>query len=552
MVVCPKCGVLNPDDKDSCMWCGAKFKTVKKRIPATKDVTAAVPETGNETSFVESTNFGIFGAFGYLILIISSVVASFVAITLAMSLGLFAGMIVGTLMIGYAWVKFGKLSEDRLMKLFGVLFIGFTILTVLFLAGLFVAYFSLSVWGWNLLSLLVGALIYVIPAAILTFVILHKLEKCAIKTIVVLLLILSMFGYVGMYFLTILSFLALGGLIGLAITEIGLHIRCLLVAGAKLENQFFRFSGWLMLIYALFSLAGMGFISYGVTGQITVFTGVGSTQFLPLSLVQWLGYAQLALYALASVLAANAFFGIGNSLQNLGATPKPKTSLVHAREIESKSKLPYLIIAIAIAALVMGGVIYASAQSPVTYNHGHITATVSGYIADKDETTTDNYVNGKALIEILILTDDIDDVLDSRGQLTITMVSRTRGWTTGALNIKDSGATEAQYGQTFVMDGVLDIDGMDRNLYVKVTVPTNSGGDVKAGNSIRIDMWPTSDSASAMNGTVSAASHFTGGTVDNDIFWDNGDTIDIYVTGRADALTLTGFDGAYLIGSTMT
>lgn len=184
-----------------------------------------------------------------------------------------------------------------------------------------------------------------------------------------------------------------------------------------------------------------------------------------------------------------------------------------------------------------------------------VTATVSGSVFDWDDSTVDNYVNGKVSIDVTIMTDDIDDVLDSRGTLSVTIISRTRGWSTGSLVLGDvAGLSEADYGSTYTVEAVIAAISAENGLYVKLTVPTSSGGDIRTGSSIRVDMWPTSDTAYALRSATSAASFSapTSAVLDNETYWDQRDTIDLYITGRADSLTLTGFDGAYLFGTTST
>lgn len=173
------------------------------------------------------------------------------------------------------------------------------------------------------------------------------------------------------------------------------------------------------------------------------------------------------------------------------------------------------------------------------------TSSVDAFVYDHDFTADDNYQNGKAMIIFYLLSDDLDDIMDSRGKLEITLISRSVGWEMHALSIENSGLTENDYGKIFEMDGVLDFPEMNNNLYVKISVPTTTGGEVDAGMGMYIELWPTSDEPSPMDGVISPASHDKTMTEN---WWDQRDTIDVYITGRADALTLTGFDGAYLYG----
>jgi hypothetical protein len=203
------------------------------------------------------------------------------------------------------------------------------------------------------------------------------------------------------------------------------------------------------------------------------------------------------------------------------------------------------------------------------------TADVSGFIMDKNYTTPDEFTNGKVIIDVVIKTDDIDDVLDPRNPMIITISGRGKLWSTGALNLKTlSGKTEADYGQTITIEGILDpaTTGID-NLWYKISVPTTSGGEVDEGMSIGIELAPVcwEDTTGMDHGGTAAIdpgagekilisatnltglSNFSGWNLENTTadWWDERDIIDIKINARADALTLTGLDGAYLLGSTM-
>jgi flagellin-like protein len=191
-----------------------------------------------------------------------------------------------------------------------------------------------------------------------------------------------------------------------------------------------------------------------------------------------------------------------------------------------------------------------------------LTATTSGTVIDWNTDVADNYNNGKVVCEATVLTASIRDVLDTRGILSISLTHHTRSWTTGSMSLTAAGKTTADYGQTMTMDGVLHIAGTAEagdNLYIKVTVPTSTGGDITKGMTIRVDMWPTHTPARAMGSTISPAGYSGDNYMVNpaligadNTFWNQLETIDFTILGRADALTLSGYDGVYLSGTTTT
>jgi hypothetical protein len=174
-----------------------------------------------------------------------------------------------------------------------------------------------------------------------------------------------------------------------------------------------------------------------------------------------------------------------------------------------------------------------------------VTAEASGTVFDKDDGPAENYVNAKTSVTVVIETDDIDDVLDPTDPLKITISGDGKTWTTGVINLlTTSGKTEANYGERIEIDGVVDTTE-DSNLYVKISVPTTAGGEVDEEMAITITLWPTLDATNAIDGTITPAT-FDNACVDD--YWNEGEIIDIKISAREDALTLTGFDGAYLLG----
>lgn len=223
------------------------------------------------------------------------------------------------------------------------------------------------------------------------------------------------------------------------------------------------------------------------------------------------------------------------------------------REARGISPIIATILLIAVTA-VAGGIIAAYvAGIYVPLSRIGVTADARGTVLDKNEGTADNFQNGKLILEVKIMSDDIDDVLDPTNPLKISIVGRGKAWPTIDVNLKDSGKTEADYGKTIMVNGVKhwkETAEDNLNIYWKVMCPTTSGGELDEGMALRIEMWPTTYDITA---DVAASGSDVSGTYvfDNDVvgdFWDERETIDITLSGRADALTLTGFNGAYLYG----
>lgn len=216
--------------------------------------------------------------------------------------------------------------------------------------------------------------------------------------------------------------------------------------------------------------------------------------------------------------------------------------------MKSKNKIFFVIIMLVILAGFIG--VYSLPPSEQYIGPGPIytIAEANATVTDKDNGPTENFVDGKVAITITMKHDDIDDVLYPTNPMKIMLAGQGKQWNTGYLNLSDSGKTEANYGETIEMDGVLDISGMGERLYVKVSVPTTSNGDFDMGMSIRVDIWPTTDATSTMDGTISPALHDTATTED---WWNENDIIDIYISGRGDNLSLTESNGAYLYPKTV-
>lgn len=178
---------------------------------------------------------------------------------------------------------------------------------------------------------------------------------------------------------------------------------------------------------------------------------------------------------------------------------------------------------------------------------------VRGYISDKNIGSADNFKNGKVIIEVQLKSRGISEdllksVLDSGTPMQMTISGHNKTWSVPTINLREnSGKTEANYGENIECDGVVQgPSGWGDNLYVKISVPTNLSGDIEEEEITYINIWPTTDVVSAVNGTIFPA-NFDSAAVND--WWDNKDIIDIIITGKNYSLSLTSSSGAYLIGT---
>ena len=85
---------------------------------------------------------GTLGGLGYLLLIIISIIylVAPAAMGLEAAIGVFIISLVGLIMIALAWYMLGGRLEDGLMKLFGILVIGWIMLVAVMVGGLAAMY----------------------------------------------------------------------------------------------------------------------------------------------------------------------------------------------------------------------------------------------------------------------------------------------------------------------------------------------------------------------------------------------------------------------------
>ncbi len=164
-----------------------------------------------------------------------------------------------------------------------------------------------------------------------------------------------------------------------------------------------------------------------------------------------------------------------------------------------------------------------------------LSVTVDGAVFDNNSGIPDDYANGDVRIDIKVMSDDIDDVLDPGEELKVTVSGQGKSWSSFTIDLGDSAQSESDYGAVikFPSSGYYwenDVNAYDDNIGYRIEVPTTTGGECDEGMSIHIYLSArVSDTA-------------------NENLWDDRDTINLDVVGRGDAITLTGFDGAYLFG----
>lgn len=174
------------------------------------------------------------------------------------------------------------------------------------------------------------------------------------------------------------------------------------------------------------------------------------------------------------------------------------------------------------------------------------TANVKGHVIDKNTGLVDNFINGRVIIDVIIMSGDINDVLDPVFPVEITIWGHGKQWSVPIINLRaNSGKTENNYGENIECDGVVaGPDNSSDNLYVRISVPTTPDGDVIPRMIIKVEMWPTDDAVDAVDGTISPASFDNMSFYD---WWDEGNTINIHIQGRQDVFRFVGYyDGAYL------
>jgi hypothetical protein len=168
-------------------------------------------------------------------------------------------------------------------------------------------------------------------------------------------------------------------------------------------------------------------------------------------------------------------------------------------------------------------------------SHGTVplTAEASGSVYDGDLGAAENYKNQPVVITVLITSGGINDVLKSGDALRVIVSGHGKTWSSFTANL-DAGYGEttyskADYGSLIKANGIVsDVMGTV-DIYWILVVPTTAGGELVQGSTLILKLYLSDPNT----------------THD---FWDEGDIIDLQLIGTEDALTLSGFDGAYLLG----
>jgi hypothetical protein len=212
--------------------------------------------------------------------------------------------VVGAILVGVGWYTLGGVCEDRPMKTYGILAIGFALLQAIFVAA---AAFAV-----------ITHLVFLAPLGFLALTVallVLQVEGGLARNLAILLVIVTMSGCVitaaGMY-KVIPEVIFVGSLIWMAstfallLTVAVLEIRNLFVAGSKLGAWLFISSGWFRLAsYVVMFLMLAIWFSIPSLGVIP-----GSVPPTTLEAVGVLAWAALILTAGSTALAAVAFMRV--------------------------------------------------------------------------------------------------------------------------------------------------------------------------------------------------------------------------------------------------
>lgn len=221
--------------------------------------------------------------------------------------------------------------------------------------------------------------------------------------------------------------------------------------------------------------------------------------------------------------------------------------------MEEKGISPIIatILLIAVTA-VAAGVIAAYVSGLYVTPPSVIAGTADGYVYDRDNNTGEtNYQNGKVVIIATLTSGRLRDVTDPDRGFNITLTNPETGWSV-TLTQEDLTTPQSDRpyysgkGATVTFAATLE-DNKDKPNYgsivthasetapaVKVMIPLSAGDDWLGGSAIIL-----------IDNLVDSG-------VENpedpgSVFWDEEHTIYIEFSGR-DSLSLTGYDGAYLLG----
>jgi hypothetical protein len=154
-----------------------------------------------------------------------------------------------------------------------------------------------------------------------------------------------------------------------------------------------------------------------------------------------------------------------------------------------------------------------------------MTVDPAGSVLDRDHAVTDNFINGRMLLDFTVVTDDIDDICEPGEELTVVIRNEVRAWTL-VTDLRPPGLPGSllgpgRYGGRVFKDNEvpLTVGGITDNVIWRLEAPvTTPGGEV--GGGMRMVLSLERDNI------------LLGGT-----FWTVGDHIFFDIVGRDDAFT---------------
>jgi len=545
MVACPKCGKDNPPHYKRCFWCG-------------EDITEAVlhwlehlsepiiPMELPRKQKLPRIKTGSYATFGYFLLAMSVCVLIAVPVQFAwipMLLGL-----VGIFSLSGFWMWFEKRFGEEDGMLFGIfslsiMLLNFTILTTLTAAIIGIDFGTFDVWLVRF-----GFSSYFIISILSLWLIVDFADNTNFKTIAEIILGLNILGLAGFLFLDFFVWVFLIAMTSGFVFLLWLHSEILISAGKKVESQIIRISGWIVKCVAALSVVVICLILV-LRGHLKIFEdlwmGSGIVQRIsvtgPTNLIIFI---QIVVCSIGYIVAGIGF------LKAKEKPTSPSGPIFIPRELEGslRDKVKIIGVTVVVAALLgtFGANFYIQRNYPwILFPSEKLAVGTSGVIEDKIIGAGENYLNGKLRLQITLLKGYLDDVFDSTQPLRIRFMGANGSWVGESISFSSWGTLEEFYGGTVELDGIMDIPEASDNIYVVVSVPVTSTGDVAEGSTITVEMWPTQNNATSFDSTISSAT-FDENCEDN--LWNVGDRLGLFITGKNHIVTLLGEDGV-LLGS---
>ncbi len=208
-------------------------------------------------------------------------------------------------------------------------------------------------------------------------------------------------------------------------------------------------------------------------------------------------------------------------------------------------KIAAMLVIFLVVGLVSLGSYYTIQDRPIA--DGYLTVSVNGYVFNKNIDNTENFTNGKIIIEISPWV-DMEDVLDQTVPFEIEISGENETWSIPFINLREnSGKTEMNYGENIFCIGVAPgPENSEYNLYVKISAPTDVDGKIKRGMVISVEIWPTKDPVTAVSGTSFVASF------DNEAefkLWDENSIVSFFIVHKGQTQTIGGGSATNLKGT---